>query len=323
MSFRRFFVVRLGWALLALLIAVSVVFLCFHVFLEVPRDLDPGAQRLVNRYLRRGDPVYERYVRYVWDVARNGSPGRSLDGRQDSRTLALEAAPATGAVVLPGLALAIAMAGAFAVPWSRAGPRLRRLWRLPVYLAVGAMPVWVGLLLSFYLGFKWNWLPGANYCDFFNPAHDCGGAADWSKHLVLPWLTFALFFGAVYGRVLWYLLIKVRRGKEEERRRRRRGALLGFARIVGRDVGFAIGAAAFVEEIFFIPGLGWYFLYGIQAFDLPVAEAALLYATLFAVGIHFLVDVIVGALDADARAAWPVRVPPGPPRSARPELRKP
>ena len=314
MSFRRFFVVRLGWALLAMLIAVSVVFLCFHVFLEVPRDLDPSAQRLVSRYLRKGDPVYERYVRYVWHVARDGSPGRSLDGRHDSRTLALQAAPATGAVVLPGLALALAMAVAFAVPWSRAGPRLRRLWRLPVYLAVGAMPVWVGLLLSFYVGVKWRWLPIANYCDFFNPVREngCGGAADWAKHLVLPWLAFGLFFGAVYARVLWYLLIKVRRGKEEERRRRRRGALLGFARIVGRDVGFAIGAAAFVEEIFVIPGLGRLLLYGIQAFDLPVAEAALLYATLFAVGIHFLVDVIVGALDADARAAWPVRVLPRP-----------
>jgi hypothetical protein len=41
-------------------------------------------------------------------------------------------------------------------------------------------------------------------------------------------------------------------------------------------------------------------------YDFRPAEAAIFYACILAIGVHFLVDVVVGALDIDLRAEWPV-----------------
>jgi ABC-type dipeptide/oligopeptide/nickel transport system permease component len=37
----------------------------------------------------------------------------------------------------------------------------------------------------------------------------CGGVADWASHMVLPWITFALFFIALYMRIVRVRLLDV------------------------------------------------------------------------------------------------------------------
>lgn len=178
-------------------------------------------------------------------------------------------------------------------------------------------PVWLGVWLSYFFGFKWDVLPYYVYCDFFNPPKDsCGGAVDWTKSLVLPWITFSLFFAGVYVRIIRAVVIDARAARArtpdpEERRRLTRRSALSVARLTGRDAGFAIGAAVLVEAIFGIPGIGQSLMVSIGQYDFPVAETTLLYASLLAIAVHFLVDVIVGALDADLRAEWPVARPLG------------
>lgn len=192
MSFRRFLLVRLGWSAIALLLAFTAAFVSLRV-LHLPRpcqvncgygedDLD-----FLANYYHPDKSVIALYVSDLWHLLRDGSFGRSFQSGQDARSIAFESVPATGALVLPGLALALLLGFALAVPWSRAGPGHRYLWRLPVYLVVGLVPFWVGLLLSKYIGYDLGWLPITGYCDFFDPAQPgCGGAVDWTKHLILP-----------------------------------------------------------------------------------------------------------------------------------------
>jgi peptide/nickel transport system permease protein len=158
------------------------------------------------------------------------------------------------------------------------------------------------------VGFKAGWLPITGYCDFFDPpsGSGCGGAVDWTEHLVLPWITLGLFFAAIYTRVLraWFRDLSAASAEDRPRlARRARGAM---ARLVARDFGFAIGVAVLVEGAFTIPGLGRTLVVSLERFDFRVAEAALLYAAFLAIGVHLLVDVIVGAVDKDLRAEWPV-----------------
>lgn len=266
----------------------------------------PSDRARIKNQLYLGEPIHERYGHFVWRLVKDQSTGQSGTGR-DSGEIALEAVPATAALVIPGLILGLLVGWAAAVPWSRAGARRRHLWRFPGYIAVGLLPMWLGLWLSYGVAFKWGWLPTGGYCDFFDPlGQQCGGGGvAWAEHLVLPWIVFALFFGAIYARVLRVVLTDVKVPAEEDRRRLARRARLVVARLTGRDVGFAIGAAALVEVTFGVPGLGRYVVAGSES-DLRVAEAAVLYAAFVAIAVHFLVDVAVGALDSDLRAEWPV-----------------
>lgn len=306
---------RLGWALLGLWLVFTVAFLCVRVIqLPRPAPASQESRQFVIDYYDPDESLAELYVSDLWDLVRHGSIGQSFRSGLDSRSIALDAAPATAAVVGPGLTLALLLALALAVPWSRAGPRGRYLWRLPGYVAIGLLPFWLSVLLSKHVALDLGWLPPAGYCEFFDPpAGQCGGGVEWAKSLVLPWFVVALFFAAIYARVVRAALRDMRGARTEERQRQIRRSRLDLARFLGRDLGFAIGAAAFVESAFSIPGLGSGVVVGVRSFEPYVVETLLVYAGLIGIGVHFVVDVVVGALDSELRATWPLVTIANPP----------
>lgn len=323
MSFRRFFLVRLGWALFGLWLAVTIVFLITRVLVS-PADLCKGVQdsdalrcsRAVVEQQGLDEPVHERYLHFVWRLVVHQSSGRShWNGGFESGNVARDALPATASVVAGALLLALALAAAAGIAWTRAAPKWERLIRLPIYLAVGLSPIFLALWLSAYVGLEWGLLPTGGYCDFFNPPADagCGGPRDWLSHLVLPVFTLSLYFAGIYTRVVRAGVANIRAvPSTKDRRELNRRFVLVLARVVGRDFGWTIGVAVLVETAFGIPGLGRAAVLSMHGADLALLEAAVLYAAFLAIAVHFVVDVIVGALDRDLRAEWPVAGMPRP-----------
>jgi peptide/nickel transport system permease protein len=329
-SVRRYFLVRLAWALGGLWIAATIVFIVFYVAVDPAKEHCRGQQdfsgciELVDDAYHLDSPRHEQYAFFLRRLVVHQSTGSFVS---DSGEVAREALPATLSLVVPALVLA-AVVGFFA-GGALARLRWRRIFDLPIYVAIGLSPIFVALVFSFYLAFKWDLVPIGGYCDFFNPppqpslappqpslepgAEQCGGAVDWATHLVLPVITLSLYFAAIYTRVVRALVVQVRSEKtpREQRRRRRRSALL-FARSVGRDFGFAVGVAVFVEAAFQIPGLGRSTVTSIYAGNLVGTQAYLLYATFLAIFVQFVVDIVVGALDPSLRWERPVARRPKP-----------
>ena len=78
------------------------------------------------------------------------------------------------------------------------------------------------------------------YCDFINPIRrDCGGPVQWAYHLVLPWMTFAILFAALYVR-----MIRANVMETLERGLRPHGARQGRARVAGHALARAAQRAA-------------------------------------------------------------------------------
>jgi peptide/nickel transport system permease protein len=302
-SYKRFIAERLAWAVFALWLGLTTVFVIFFIVPSDPVRLIVGPQAPPEAYERAErfagyDKSYpEQYADFFERVVRDGSAGRSFATNRDSGKIARAAAPVTlsllGAALVAWLGLAIPI-GLLAAWWNK-----RRIGRVPLYLAIGLSPLVLGLWISYFVGYKFKLLPIGGYCDFFAPRTDCGGAGDWAEGLVLPGLTLALFFAAIYARVI----ARVARIPGEDLGRRK---ALVIVRMLGRDFGYALGVAAFVELTFGLPGLGATTLYSLFGFDAAVAQAAIIYALVIGIAWHFLVDALVGALDSDLRAEWPV-----------------
>jgi peptide/nickel transport system permease protein len=180
----------------------------------------------------------------------------------------------------------------------------RTSWRwaygLPIYVAVGLLPVWVSLELSYYLGVRWDIVPIANYCNFFASSGDsCGGPVNWIKHLILPVVTLSLAFAAVYTRMIRAELMRATSDDE-----RRRGLLLFLARVAAFDFGALIGLSLFVEVTFGIPGLGRLMLVSYHAQALVLMQSVVLYAAFLGIAASFLVDALVAAFDSEVRDEW-------------------
>ena len=141
------------------------------------------------------------------------------------------------------------------------------------------------------------------------------GVGEWLRGMVLPWLTLAVLYAGVYGRVLRASLIEAYR-QDYIRTARAKG--LGEARIVlrhalrnalgpvlalfGLDFGALVGGGTLlVEVVFGLHGVGKLTYDALQNLDLAMVMAAVLYAAAFVVLANAVVDAVQAALDPRRR----------------------
>lgn len=225
---------RVGIAVVLLWI-LSVV--TFAIYLKVPADpagfivdmqhASPAQIQKAHHLLGTDKPAIVQYEKYVVRLL-HGDFGLSwptvvfFNGHVEGASvgqMVWKAALVTGSLVLGGFVLLLLIAvplGTFAATRPRS-----LIDRLTLGLSVAAIsthPLVVGLLLQLFVGNRWKLLPASGYCTVstrskaeitawqrFAPTgvpEPCGGVGEWAWHLVLPWVTFALFFVALYMRIV-------------------------------------------------------------------------------------------------------------------------
>jgi len=137
----------------------------------------------------------------------------------------------------------------------------------------------------------------------------------WFKGLLIPWITLALLYIGLYGRVLRAALIETyqedfvrtarAKGLGETRimlRHVLRMSLISFVSLFGLDFGALVGGGALLTEVVFgLPGVGKLTFEALQTLDLPVIMATVMYASFFVVAANAVVDVAYLALDPRMR----------------------
>jgi peptide/nickel transport system permease protein len=336
---------RLGIALVLLWI-LSVV--TFAVYTKVPADpagfivdiqhATPGQIARAHHILGTDRPVVVQYEKYMVRLL-HGDLGLSwptvtfygghLQGVPVGQ-MVWKASLVTGSLVLGGFILLLLVA----VPFGTfAATRPRSLFdRLSLGLSVAAIsthPLVVGLLLQLFVGNKWKLLPASGYCTVSSPTKaeldywkvfapsgspkPCGGVGEWAWHLLLPWFTFALFFVALYMRIVRARMLEVleepwvrtarAKGASELRVVRvhaLRNAIAPIVTMSAMDAGMAIGVAMYIETVFGLPGLGRTMiraLAGIQGYDLPVILAVTLVAAAAIIVLNLVADLVLLAID--------------------------
>jgi peptide/nickel transport system permease protein len=138
----------------------------------------------------------------------------------------------------------------------------------------------------------------------------------WFQGLVIPWITLAILFIGIYGRVLRASLIEAyqedfirtarAKGLSETRimlRHALRTSLITFVSLFGLDFGQLVGGGALLTEVVFdIHGVGKLTVDALESLDLPFIMASVMYAAFFVVAANAVVDIAYAALDPRVRS---------------------
>lgn len=169
---------------------------------------------------------------------------------------------------------------------------------------------WFGLMGILLFSVKLSLLPSGGLSDLAAGHTGWRLAVDIAWHLVLPVLTLALIYLAVYLRVMRASMLEVltldfvrtarAKGAAERRvlvRHVLRNALLPLVTILGLQAGSMLGGAVVVESVFSLPGLGRLALDAVTGRDLNMLLGIVLMSSVLVIAINFLVDLLYARLD--------------------------
>ena len=318
-----FLVRRLFWAVFLLLAATIITYVIFFLVPGDPAQLacgracTPQDVQRVRHLLHLDEPVWQQYLRFLWNLIGHQDLGRSYANRVSVNYYIKQDAPVTASLVFGAAIFWLAISIPIGV-LSALRPRslLDRASMVFVLIGISAHPVWIGLILSFVFGYKLGVTPISGYCNFFGASagSDCGGPVEWAYHLILPWTTFMLLFAALYVRLIRANVMEtmnedyVRTARAKGAPERRvlihhtlRNSMLPVVTILGMDIGLALGGAIFTESIFNLHGLGQQILTSYNQLDLPVIMGIVIFSTIAVIVFNLIVDIAYAFLDPRIR----------------------
>ncbi|MDQ2983147.1 MAG: ABC transporter permease [Actinomycetota bacterium] len=328
---------RLLWAVV-LFIAVTVV--TYVIFFLIPADparracgQQVTAQCVKNakHYLGLDRPIYIQYLKFLGRLLpvdahalANGhfplkrpSLGISFANRQKVNSIVASAAPVTASLVFGGAITWLLISIPVGV-FSALRPRslLDRAAMTFVLIGISAHPVWIGLIFLYVFAYKLHAFPLGEYCNIINPppGASCGGPVQWFYHMILPWMTFAILFAALYVRMIRanvmetlnedYVRTARAKGAPEWRVLRShvlRNAMLPVVTMLGMDIALGLGGAIFTENIYGLPGLGQQVRQSLTNFDLPTTQGIIVFGTVAIICFNLVVDVLYAFIDPRIR----------------------
>jgi len=319
----RYLIRRLIWAVVLFFAVTVVSYILFFIIPANPAKQACGqacSKADVDRVahnLGTDRPVYYQYYKFVKNLIWDQSLGFSYFTRQSVNGIVGNAAPVTASLVFGGVILWMLIAIPVGV-LSALRPRslLDRVSMTFVLIGISAHPIWIGLILAYVFGFRLHLTPITGYCDFINPSTDCGGPVQWAYHMLLPWITFAILFAALYVRMIRantldtmnedYVRTARAKGAPEWRVLRShilRNAMLPVVTMLGMDIGLALGGAVFTETVYSLPGLGKTAVGALNNYDIPTVQGVIVFATIAIIIFNLVVDLLYAWVDPRIRLA--------------------
>ncbi|WP_370323503.1 ABC transporter permease [Salipiger bermudensis] len=302
----KFILQRLLAALVTIWIATIAVTILIHL---VPGDpvrimygsfqTTPEELEAIRVRLGLDQPIWTQYLMYLERLVQ-GDLGRSIVGDQPVLDVLLTRVPATLALTVSSLAIAIVvgMSLGFLAAYKRG-----------TWVDVGAMVLaivgvsmphfWLGLLLLFLFALQLQWLPVA------------GG--DW-RSLLLPALTLGLANAAVLARLTRSAMIDIfdqdfirtARAKGLPRsivlyRHALRSGLVPVVSMLGLQFAYLMGGAIVIENVFAWNGVGRLAIEAVLSRDYPLIQGFILFfATVVALA-SVAIDIAYAFLDPRIR----------------------
>jgi peptide/nickel transport system permease protein len=253
-------------------------------------------------------PILVQYVEFV-GRALTGDFGYSYYHRQPAWDMVATRLPRTAQLAFAAIALSIVVA----VPLGILAALKRNTW---ADVLITGLSVWGRSLPNFWLGIMFillfavtlGWFPVSGTGEFSN--------RPFLAHLFLPALTLAFGLITTLTRLVRSAMLEVLREDHVRTARAKgqgealvivrhvlRNALIPVVTVLGLQIGWLLGGAVIIEDVFAWPGLGRLMLTSIMARDNSVVQAALLVSALIIMVSNLLVDIVYTFLDPRIRYA--------------------
>jgi peptide/nickel transport system permease protein len=164
---------------------------------------------------------------------------------------------------------------------------------------------WLGLLLQLAFSLRLGWLPVSG---MYPPGSS--DLPDLLRHLILPSLTLSAGISALIARMTRATMLEVMRmdyvrtarakGLNERLvtlRHSLRNALIPILTILGLQVGYVLGGAVLVEQVFAWPGIGTLAVGAILARDFPLIQGVILLVAVVYVLSNLITDFLYTLAD--------------------------
>jgi peptide/nickel transport system permease protein len=271
--------------------------------------LDPQEQEALRKEFGIDDPLPQQFVNYLGDTARGEFGYSFISGRPVIETVGERIWPTillvgTSTVLSTVIGVLIGIKGA----WRRGS--LFDTGSLLGSLTLYAMPEgWLGMILLILFAGMLGWFPAGG----MRSTEELSGLAqvtDILKHLFLPCATLTLGYLGEFAIIMRSSLLEVMgedfiltarakgvRDKDVRRRHAVPNALLPTLTLAFYSVGFILGGAVLIEEVFSWPGLGQLTYEAIDRNDYPVIQAIFLLSSATVILFNLFADVLYGYLD--------------------------
>ncbi len=255
-------------------------------------------------------PVWQQFFIFVWKLL-SLDLGYSFVQSTPVATLIAQRLPATLLLMVSAISMAIAGGVVLGVTAARRRGKLADMLISVGALIAYAVPTfWLGLMLIVLFSIHLNVLPSGGMFDVTAGKAGLAHALDVARHLVLPSMTLALFYLAVYTRVmrssmlevygLEYIITARAKGVREGAiawRHAARNAALPVLTLAGVQFGHLLGGSILIETVFGWPGLGRLVFDALAQRDLNTLLGILFVSSVVVVLINLLVDLLYGWLD--------------------------
>lgn len=254
----------------------------------------------IRAKLGTDEPMLSQYVDWIWDVIRFDFGNSMISGQPVTR-LVLERFPLTLSLALMGIVISIIIA----IPLGVISAVKR--WSFWDYLGMAfsqigmAIPsFWLGILLLLLFSVKIKIFP------LFG--------SGTIMHLILPAISLGIARAAVLLRLTRasmteelskeYIVTARSKGLTDRMvyyKHALKNALLPVITIGGIQLGYMLGGAIIIEQVFSLPGLGRLFLFGVYQRDFPLIQGGVVFVAFAFSLINFLVDMLYSVLNPKIR----------------------
>ncbi len=264
----------------------------------------------VTAVLHLNDPLLVQYWHWLYN-ALHGNLGTSISTGQPVTQQIEQRFPVTFGLVVASaiVALVVGIPVGLASGIRPQGP-VDGGARAFTTLGLAIPSFWLAVLLVSIFAVHWKIFPPTGYVPISS------SFTGWLKDITLPAVTLGVLVGVTIARQLRASLIDaldtpyVRTAWAKGGTRRSvlfkhglKNAAMPVVTVFGIQIGYLLGGAVIIEQIFAMPGLGPYMLSGITDHDLPVVQGVALVFVLFQMAMSLLVDISYGYLNPKVRVS--------------------
>jgi peptide/nickel transport system permease protein len=326
----RFVLRRTGFFLLTLWVALTLNFALPRLMPGNPAlaaianhkgVLSPQALKALEAQfgLNTHQNVVAQYFKYLGDVA-TGNFGESLTTQPGNSVarIVLDAIPWTLGLVGLTTVLAFVLGTAIGIvgAWRRGG-RLDSIMP-PIFVIMTVVPYfWLGLIVILIFGVKLHWLPYFfTYNITLTPGLNWAFISNVLEHAILP--AFTLLILTIGTWILTMRNTMITTLAEDYVRMARAKGLPGYRIMIdyaarnailpnltgfAMSLGFVVGGAILIEEVFNYEGVGYLLLQAVNNDDYPLMQALFLLITVAVLLAILVSDIAVAILDPRTRGA--------------------